>query len=112
MDLSICNIIYGPVMTGKAYRLNNRLKQLVLSVHPAANKKLVKEALKKLFNVDAEAVRMVVRKGKLRRVLKGRLTVKGNLTKKAIVTLAEGQMLNFFDQAGNIQLAEKEQAHK
>lgn len=112
MDVSIHDIIRGPVVTGKAYKLNKELKQLVLTVHPAANKKLVKEALKKLFNVDAKDVNIMVRKGKLRRVLKGRLTVTGNTTKKAIVTLAEGHALDFFDQAGKVQLAENEQVQK
>lgn len=112
MDISIHDVIRGPVVTGKAYKLNNQKKQLVLTVHLEANKTLVKEALKKLFNVDVDKVRMSIRKGKTRRVLKGRLKVTSKATKKAIVTLAEGHALDFFDQAGKVQLSEKEQARK
>lgn len=98
MDLSIYNVILGPVITDKAYELNKRFKKLVLWVHPAANKPLVKEAFKKLFNVEVENVRIMIRGGKTRRV--GRRLVQGSSKKKAIVTLAEGYSLDLFDQAG------------
>ncbi|HEV2601679.1 MAG TPA: 50S ribosomal protein L23 [Candidatus Babeliales bacterium] len=95
---SIYHVIQGPVISDKAYRLNRTLNQLVLRVHPEANKPMIKEALKKLFNVEAEAVRIVTRKGKKRRA--GKKEVWGPDEKKALVTLKEGQSLNLFDQAG------------
>lgn len=98
MDLSIYNVIQGPVVTEKAYELNKSLKKLVLFVHPEANKPLIKEAFKKLFNVEVDNIRIIVRKGKTRRV--GRRMVHGSTKKKAIITLAEGHSLSFFDQAG------------
>lgn len=103
MDLSIYNVIIGPVITDKAYELNTKFKKLVLWVHPFANKPLVKEAFKKLFNVEVENVRIIVRAGKLRKV--GRKVVQGSSKKKAIVTLAEGYSLNLFDQAGTSEVA-------
>jgi len=103
MDLTIYDIILGPVVTDKAYKLNKVHKQLALQVHMGANKILVKQALKKLFNVDVDDVRIVIRKGKSRRL--GRKTIKGSSTKKAIITLAKGQTLDLFDQAGT-QVAE------
>lgn len=92
MDLTIYNIIKGPRITEKAYRLNQQLKQLVLEVHPHANKPLIAEALKKLFNVEAENISIIVQKGKRRRA--GRFTVQGKKRKKAIVTLKEGQAVD------------------
>jgi large subunit ribosomal protein L23 len=92
MDLTIYDIIRGPRVTEKAYGLNQRLKQLVLEVHPKANKPLVAKALKQLFNVDAEKINIVISKGKERRV--GRFKFKGKLRKKAIVTLKEGQAVD------------------
>lgn len=88
MDLTLYDIIKAPRITEKAYRLNNKLKQLVLDVHIEANKPLIAEALRKLFNVEAEEIRVIVRKGKNRRV--GRNTVTGRMRKKAIVTLKKG----------------------
>lgn len=98
MDLSLYSIILGPVVTDKAYKLNRGQKKLALRVHMHANKLQVKQALKKLFNVEVEDVRMLVRKGKTRRV--GRKEYQGSSTKKAIITLAKGYSLDLFDQAG------------
>lgn len=98
MDLSIYDVIIGPVISEKAYKLNKLFKKLKLKVHPQANKPMVKEAIEKLFNVKVDAVNIMIRKGKNKRV-RGRATT-GKLIKKAIVTLAEGYSLDFIDQAG------------
>jgi large subunit ribosomal protein L23 len=98
MDLSIYDVIVGPVISDKAYTLNRDLKKLVLWVHPFSNKPMVKEAFKRLFNVKVESVRILVRPGKVRRV--GRKLTQGVTRKKAIVTLAEGYSLDLYDQAG------------
>lgn len=98
MDLTIYDIIQGPVVTDKAYKLNKGHKKLVLKVHPQANKPLIKEALKKLFNVEVDDVNVINRKGKTRRV--GRKIIQCSGSKKAIITLAEGYTLDLFDQGG------------
>lgn len=108
MDLNIFEIIVGPVVTDKAYKLNKTLNKLALLVHPQANKPLIKKALQRLFDVKVKNVRIVVRKGKMRRA--GRREVHGPLTKKAIVTLAKGYSLDLFDQSGTSIVAEKQQA--
>jgi large subunit ribosomal protein L23 len=109
MDLSIYDVIQGPVVTDKAYRLNQNLKKLVLRVHPHANKPMVAEALEKLFDVKVDNVRIIVRKGKFRKTRRGREMTQGPTVKKAIVTLAAGHNLDLFDQAGKVSaLAEKE----
>lgn len=100
MDLSIYDVIQKPVISEKAYKLNRDLKKLVLTVHMHANKPMIKEALKKLFNVEVTNICVLVRKGKNRRV--GRRKVQGSDAKKAIVTLAEGYSINLFDQAGDM----------
>lgn len=93
MELSIYDIIRRPRTTTKAYDLNQKLHQLVLEVHPAANKPMIAEALEKLFNVKVEGIRIVRRKGKMRRSGR-RPPVVGKGLKKAIVTLAEGEAVN------------------
>lgn len=98
MDLSIYDIIVGPVISDKAYKLNKQYKKLALKVHPAANKPMIKEALEKLFSVKVEKVSVVVRKGKNKRV-RGK-AVTGKLEKKAIITLADGYSLDLLDQGG------------
>lgn len=96
MDLSIYEIIQSPVVSEKAQKLNTDLQRLVLNVHPAANKPLVKEAIEKLFNVKVDNVRIIVRKGK-RKLVNRKREVFGKLQKKAIVKLKEGYELNMMD---------------
>ncbi len=85
MDLSIYNVIVGAHMTSKAYRLNQDMQQLVLDVHPKANKPMIVEALKKLFNVEAKSVRIIISQSKRRR--SGRFVSKSHLSKKAYISL-------------------------
>lgn len=99
MELTIYDIIQGPIVTEKAYLLNKTLKKLVLKVHPHANKPLVKEALEKLFGVKVQDVNIMVRKGKNRKV--GRRPIQGSSIKKAVVTLKEGYSLDLLDQTGS-----------
>lgn len=112
MDLTIYDVILGPVITEKAYELNKVLKQLVLKVHPHANKPMVKEALEKLFDVKVKSVNITVRKGKNKKV--NRRKVQGTLIKKAYVTLAAGYSLDLLDQSGNAVISQenKIKSHK
>lgn len=105
MDLSIYDIILGPVITDKAYKLNRNLKRLVLRVHPAANKPLIKKAIKQLFNAEVADINILNRQGKIRKV--GRRVIQGASKKIAIVTLAAGYSLDLFDQSGQATAEEK-----
>lgn len=99
MDLTIYNVILGPWMTDKAYKLNRDLKKLVLKVHPASNKPMIREALEKLFKVKVRDVRIIVRKGKMIRRARRKATQK-SLVKKAIITLREGFSIDIWNQSG------------
>jgi large subunit ribosomal protein L23 len=99
MDLTVYDIVKGPVVTDKAYKLNSKLKQLIIEVHMHANKSLVRQALEKLFNVKVEKVRIVIRKGKLRLSNKKR-PIQGKSVKKAIITLKEGYSIDALGQPG------------
>jgi large subunit ribosomal protein L23 len=92
MDLTIYDIIKGPRITQKAIRLNQVYKQLVVDVHPQANKPMIVDALKKLFGVEVERLRVSISKGKRRR--SGRHITVGVRKKKAIVTLKEGYSMD------------------
>ncbi len=92
MDLTIYDIIIGPRITEKSYGLNQRLKQLVLNVHIAANKPMIVQALKKLFNVEVDKITTRIRKGKLRKA--GRRIIEGKTIKIATVTLKEGYSMD------------------
>lgn len=102
MELTIYDIIKGPLISDKAYRLNRTLNQLVLEVHLAATKPQIKRALERLFNVKVSEVRTGIRKYKRTRGLNKKAPVRPSLVKMKIayVSLAEGHRLNLFEQAG------------
>lgn len=95
MELTIYDIIQGPVVSDKAYKQNQALQKLVLEVHMQANKPLVQEAIEKLFGVKVEKVAIMIRKGK-RRMTKARIITTDKTRKRAIVTLKEGYNINLF----------------
>jgi len=95
MELSIYDIIQGPVVSDKAYRQNQNLKKLVFEVHMHANKPLVEEAVEKLFGVQVAKVAIMIRKGKFRKT-KARTITQDKTCKRAIVTLKEGYNINLF----------------
>jgi large subunit ribosomal protein L23 len=96
MALNVFDIIRGPIVSEKATLLNQKLKKLVLKVHPQANKMQIKEALQRIFQVKVEKVNTLRRKGKTRRVR--RIITQGPTTKRVIVTLKEGHSIDLFDQ--------------
>ncbi len=90
-DTKYLEIIKAPVITEKSESAKNDGKY-TFKVDPKANKIEIKEAIEKLFNVKVTSIRTLNVKPKKRRV--GRYSGFTNRTKKAIVTLAEGQTID------------------
>ena len=90
-DTKYLEILKAPVITEKS-EIAKEAGKYTFKVDPKANKLEIKEAIEKLFNVKVTAIRTINVKPKKRRV--GRYTGLTNRTKKAIVTLAEGQTIN------------------
>ena len=101
-------IIKRPLLTEKGTRLKDTggqgsdeldpetLKsQLLFEVARDANKVEIRAAVEKLWNVDVVAVRTSVVRGKEKRM--GRFVGKRSNWKKAIVTIAAGQSVEFFE---------------
>jgi large subunit ribosomal protein L23 len=88
-------IILAPIITEKSMRLKEKYNQVSFWVDPEANKIEIKKAVEKLFNVKVEKVQTMRVKGKP----KGGFRNPGKtaLRKKAIVRLAEGQTIEFFE---------------
>ncbi len=84
-------ILRKPVITEKA-TLIGEYNQVAFHVPVDATKFEVKAAVEELFKVNVKAVNTIRTKGKVKR-FRGRLGVR-NETKKAIVTLAEGQSID------------------
>jgi len=88
MDLSKYDIIRKPVVSDKASTLLKKNKQVVLQVHAKANKQEIAKAIEQLFEVKVEKVRIIIRKGKVKKFK--RIPFRRTDKKKAIVTLKEG----------------------
>jgi len=85
------DVIVAPVITEKATRVSEH-GQVVFKVRLDANKAEIKDAVQNIFDVKVTAVNTLVQKGKTKR-FRGR-PGKRNDTKKAFVTLAEGQSID------------------
>ena len=85
------DIIRSPVVTEKS-TLASEHGQIVFDVAVDATKPQIKAAVEGLFSVKVKAVNTLVRKGKVKR-FRNVLGVR-NETKKAIVTLVDGQSID------------------
>ena len=90
-------IIRRPIiLTEKSNRLRENENQVIFEVHQDANKIQIKNALKVLFNVTATDVNTLIMRGKDKRMGRGYSKLRN--WKKAIVTLAAGDSIQFFDE--------------
>ena len=87
------DVLVAPVVSEKSYSLLDQNKYTFL-VRPDSNKTEIKIAVEKVFNVKVTSVNTLNRPGKTRRTRFG--AGKRKDTKRAIVSLAEGQRIDIF----------------
>jgi large subunit ribosomal protein L23 len=85
------DIILSPVITEKATNASEQNK-VIFKVAMDATKPQIKEAVEKLFDVKVKSVNTLRRRGKWK-LFKGRVGRQSD-TKRAIVTLQEGQRID------------------
>ena len=90
------DVLLAPVVSEKSYGLLDENKYTFL-VDKGANKTEIKIAVEKVFGVKVTSVNTLNRLGKKRRTKAG--MGKRPDTKRAIVTVAEGQHIDLFGQA-------------
>lgn len=90
--IDIYDVIRNPVITEKATLISEN-GQVIFEVSKNATKSQIKEAIETLFKVKVKSVNTLIRKGKVKR-FRGRLG-KRNDIKKAIVSLEDGQNVDF-----------------
>jgi large subunit ribosomal protein L23 len=86
-------VIRRPVITEKSTMLGDN-SQYVFEVARDANKIQVKRAVEEIFKVRVRAVNVIHMRGKVRRMGKTQGTTSS--WKKAVVSLEEGQRIEFF----------------
>jgi large subunit ribosomal protein L23 len=87
------DVLLAPVISEKSYGLLDEGKYTFL-VHPDTNKTEVKIAVERVFGVRVTNVNTINRQGKRKRTRTG--YGRRNDTKRAIVTLAEGDRIDLF----------------
>ena len=87
------SLIKSPIITEQTALLGENLKQIVFKVDLSANKREIKQAVEKLFNVEVLKVTTSVVKGKTKRNRFG-VYRKSNY-KKAFVSISEGSEIQF-----------------
>jgi len=90
-------IIRRPMITEKSTRQKEEGRQYVFEVDPDANKIEIQTAVERLFKVKVLQVRTCNVLGKMKRL--GRRQGKRADWKKAVVTLKEGDRIDFFEGA-------------
>jgi large subunit ribosomal protein L23 len=90
-------IIKRPLfLTEKGQRLRESQDKYLFEVDREANKVQIKKAVETLFNVTVTDVNTLIVRGRLRRM--GRGYAKTKNWKKAIVRVAEGDTIDFFEE--------------
>lgn len=92
---NVYDIVTSPLITEKGTMVNAAGNQVLFRVRRDANKDEIRRAIESLFKVRVEKVRTMNYLGKTRRV--GRNVGRRPDWKKAYVTLAEGQRIDFFE---------------
>ncbi len=98
MKLNLFDIVQEPLITEKISKQTEKLFKYAFRVHPKANKKEVKSAIEKIFNVHVVRVNTLNVSGKWRRVR----TQPGKTAnwKKAVVTLKAGEKIDITSPQG------------
>ena len=92
-EISAMSLVLAPVVSEKSTMMGEKNNQVAFKVAGDATKAQVKAAIEAFFKVDVAAVNMVNLKGKTRRF--GRSVGRRQDSRKAYITLAPGQEINF-----------------
>lgn len=90
-------LLRAPHLTEKSVVQKEEANQVTFLVDPAANKPEIKRTVEGQFKVTVLGVRTVRQRGKVKRL--GRFTGRRPDYKKAIITLKEGDRIEYFEGA-------------
>lgn len=93
--MNVHHVIQRPLVTEKSNIGRDEENLATFAVHPRANKHDIRRAVEELFDVRVVDVRTMRRPRKKRRV--GKHIGSRPAWKKAIIRLAEGQSIEFFE---------------
>jgi large subunit ribosomal protein L23 len=96
--LKVMNILLKPIVTEKMTSQGDKHNRYGFLVEKSANKLQIKKAVEELYGVTVDSVNTIRYGGKIksRNTKSGLLMGKTAAAKKAIVTLAEGNKIDFY----------------
>ena len=92
------NILFKPIVTEKMTNQGEKFNRYGFVVAGNANKLQIKKAVEELYGVTVDSVNTMRYSGKIktRNTKSGLLKGKTIATKKAVITLAEGNTIDFY----------------
>lgn len=92
------NVLIKPLITEKTESLSEGQNQYTFVVDKRANKVEIKKAVEEMYSVSVEQVRTLIMPGRFvtRSTRSGMLQGRKPAFKKAIITLNEGEEIDFF----------------
>jgi len=91
--MDIYDVIIEPLLTEKSERLKWEEGKYTFEVHMKANKIEIKRAVSEIYDVDVEKVNTMIMPAKFSGLPGRRRSIRDNVWKKAIITLAPGQRI-------------------
>ncbi|MCE2526810.1 MAG: 50S ribosomal protein L23 [Actinomycetia bacterium] len=88
------DVILGPVVSEKSFDLIEEYNTYSFLVDPRSNKTEIRQSVEAIFEVQVVSVNTYNRRGKMKRTR--RTLGKRKDTKRALVTLAEGESIDLF----------------
>lgn len=89
-------ILKRPLITERASALSERFNQIAFEVNLKANKHQIRDAVETVYGVKVTKIRTMIVPGKLKR--RGTSIGRRSNWKKALVSLREGDVIDFFAQ--------------
>ena len=91
-------VLFRPILTEKMTKLGEKLNRYGFIVDKRADKLQIKEAVEKMYDVKVDSVNTMRYSGKLkvRYTKSGVQRGRSNSYKKAVITLVEGNVIDFY----------------
>ncbi|HSG20736.1 MAG: 50S ribosomal protein L23 [Burkholderiaceae bacterium] len=93
----LMKILLSPIVSEKSTQIGEQNNQVAFRVLQDATKPEIKAAVELMFKVQVDTVRVLNQKGKAKRY--GKTSGRRRDTRKAYVSLAQGQEINFVGEA-------------
>jgi large subunit ribosomal protein L23 len=92
------SVILKPIITEKMTQMGEKLNRYGFKVDKRANKLQIRKAIKDIYGVEVADINTMVYRGKskTRYSKSGFISGKSNNYKKAIITLAKGETIDFY----------------